>query len=570
MILYTFPSTKTFTLSDLPDEWKNLGGRALIARMLLDKSDPRTDPLGAGNILIIAPGLLAGFHLSCMDRLSIGGKSPLTRGIKESNAGGQTAASIATLGLNAVILSGEPGKEWSVLYISEHGARFEKAAGMIGLGVYETAAILRNRYGRNCAAALIGPSGEKQYLASGIQNLDKDGIPSRISARGGLGAVMGSKKVKAIVFDVSKQKSLEPTDSQAFSSLRKKYNSSLLQNEFVKTLTRYGTAANTLIDNKIGALPTRNFSSGELSEAEKISGEAMFDQIVERKGNPSHGCMTGCVIRCSNIYPDQSGKPIVSPLEFETIGLLGSNLGIDDLDTIAKMNWELNDLGLDTIEVGAALGVAAEGRLWSFGDKRKAMELIDEIRRGTDIGCLLASGVSRTAEVLGVDHVPAVKRQAMPAYDPRVLKVTGITYATSAQGADHTAGMTLRSSVACQKNDELVALSKKLQIQNAGLDSIGACLFVGGVLKTSPGIIAELLRACYGRDFEDDILEYLGRNTLIWERKYNTQAGFTSTDNRIPKWMAENSVPPTGMVFDIPDQTLDNMFDELEKNYGEK
>jgi aldehyde:ferredoxin oxidoreductase len=290
----------------------------------------------------------------------------------------------------------------------------------------------------------------------------------------------------------------------------------------------------------------------------------MFDRIVARNGKPSHGCMTGCVIRCSNIYPDEDGEPIVSPLEFETMGLLGSNLGIDDLDTIAKMNWELNDLGLDSIEIGAALGVAADGGLWTYGDKHKAMDLINEIRRGSEVGNLLASGASRTADALGVTHVPAVKRQAMPAYDPRVLKVTGITYATSAQGADHTAGMTLRSNIHTQKADDLIELSRNLQIQNAGLDAIGACLFVAGAFKASLELPANLLRACYGGDWENDILDYLGRNTLQWEREYNSRAGFTSADDRIPKWMVDTPLPPTGKVFDIPPRALDDLFDKLQ------
>lgn len=568
MLLSARPDSQTISHAQLPAQYQFLGGRALIACYLLDKSNPVADPFSSENTLIFAPGLLTGFRLPSMDRISIGGKSPLTLGIKESNAGGLTAAYLADLEIRALIIEGNPGKEWMVLHLSEQGAHFDSAEDLKGQGAYETARILHKRYGTHCAAALIGPAGERQYLAAGIQNIDKDGIPSRISARGGLGAVMGSKKIKAVVIDNTGSKPAEPADQRSLKELRKIYVSNLLENSFVQTLNSYGTAANTMICNHLGALPTHNFSEGSFDCAENISGETLFELIQNRAGKNSHGCMPGCVIRCSNQLPDEQGEDLISPLEYETIGLLGSNLGIGDLDIIAQANWELNDLGLDSIEIGAALGVAAEAELWSFGNTKKFISLIEEIRSDSDLGRLLASGASRTAEALGVERVPAVKRQAMPSYDPRVLKVTGVTYATSSQGADHTAGMTLRSASPDQSNQDLVEQSKTLQIKNAGLDALGACLFAGSALSSS-NMVPDLLRACIGQKVDPEILKILGKKTLLWEREYNTRAGFNAQDDRIPAWMQSTPLPPTDNVFDIPPRDLDALFQKLQANNGE-
>src|SRR3990170_2318392 len=193
---------QTLRHESVPDSWKRLGGRGLLACILLDEVDAKCDPLGAGNKLIFAPGLLVGHKLSSTDRISVGGKSPLTGGIKEANAGGRTGLHMAHMGIHALIIEDQPKEDghW-VLYLSLNGVKWEKAGDLVGLGVYETAPKLLEKYGDKVAIALIGPGGEMQMKSAGIQNLDKDRVPSRIAARGGLGAVMGSKGLKAIVFD---------------------------------------------------------------------------------------------------------------------------------------------------------------------------------------------------------------------------------------------------------------------------------------------------------------------------------------------------------------------------------
>ncbi len=251
---------------------------------------------------------------------------------------------------------------------------------------------------------------------------------------------------------------------------------------------------------------------------------------------------------------------VVSPLEYETIGLMGSNLGIADLDQIAALNFEVNDIGLDSIEIGAALGVAAEAGLMAFGDSQRALELIQEIRQGTPLGRLLGSGAAITGKVLGIERVPVVKNQALSAYDPRAIKGTGVTYATSPQGADHTCGLTIRAKVDHLDPTVQINLSRSAQINMAGYDTLGACIFAGFGYSAAPQVIPALIRARYGWQVPDDYLQVLGRETLKMEREFNRRAGFTPADDRLPEWLRQEALPPTNAVFDVTDEDLDSLF----------
>jgi aldehyde:ferredoxin oxidoreductase len=319
----------------------------------------------------------------------------------------------------------------------------------------------------------------------------------------------------------------------------------------------------TAMCNGFGALPTRNFSAGQFEHAEQISGEAMRDLLLQRGGesDTSHACMAGCVIRCSNCFGGSGGKTTVSPLEYETIGLVGSNLGIDNLDDIARVNREINDLGLDTIEIGAALGVAAEAGLMDFGDGQRATELVGEIRRGTPLGRVLGNGAVITGKCLGIRRVPAVKGQAISAYDPRAIKGMGVTYATSPQGADHTCGNVIRADIDHLSPKGQVEVSRNAQIAAAGYDTLGACLFGGFGFASAPGALRDMINGRYGWDVGDDILAELGRETLTMERKFNRATGFGPADDRLPEWMTTEALPPHNTVFDVPAKELDRVFD---------
>lgn len=556
--------TQTFLQESIPDNWQTLGGRALLARILLDEVKPTCQPLGPNNKLIFAPGMLVGHMLSSCDRISIGGKSPLTGGVKEANAGGRTGLQLSQLGIKSLIIEDLPEEDgWWLLHVSASGTRFEQVNEYTGLGVYETASALLKRYGNKVAIALIGPGGEMKMLSAGIQNLDKDGAPTRIAARGGLGAVMGSKRLKAIVIDGSGGSPPPLANPEAFKQARKDYNKALMAHPQTKTYADYGTAGITNLCNSFGGIPTRNFSAGQFEGVENISGEALRQKILDRGGESeiSHACMAGCAIQCSNVFGDKDGKTLVSPLEYETIGLIGSNLGIDDLDTIAELNKAVNDLGLDTIEIGAALGVAVEAGLMTFGDGKRALGLVSEIQKATPLGRVLGNGAGITGKVYGIERVPVVKNQAISAYDPRAIKGTGVTYATSPQGADHTSGLTIRAKVDHLDPIGQVDISRSAQFKMAGYDSLGACIFAGFGFSNNFEVIPSLLNARYGWDTGVEILEELGYESLKLEREFNRQAGFTTADDRLPEWMTREPLPPHNAVFDVPEEEMDTIFD---------
>ncbi len=562
--------TKKLNTEAVPQRWEALGGRGLLARILLDEVNPQCAPMGAINKLIFAPGLLVGHRLSSCDRISIGGKSPLTGGIKEANAGGSTGLALSYLGIKALIIEDKPEQHaaWWVLHLKKDEASFAPASDLAGLGVYATAERLLDRFGEKCAVALIGPGGEMGLTGAGIQNLDKDGVPSRIAARGGLGALMGSKRIKAIVIDASEGEKAPIVDQAAFRAAQKEFNQALMAQPQIKSYTDFGTAGMTNLSNTMGAMPTRNFSAGQFEAAETISGDHLRQLILSRGGesDPSHACMAGCTIRCSNVLGAEDGESIVSPLEYETIGLMGSNLGIASLDEIAQLNWEVNDLGLDSIEIGAALGMAIAAGLMNFNDAPRALELLREIRAGTSLGRVLGNGPASMGRAFSIERVPVVKGQAISAYDPRVIKGTGVTYATSPQGADHTCGLTIRAKVDHLDPAIQADLSRTAQVRSAGYDSLGACVFAGFGFAATPGTIRELLQARYGWIFEEDILQELGRETIRLERAFNRRAGFRAADDRLPKWMSSEPCPPNNSVFDVPDSDLDHIFDAIEKD----
>jgi aldehyde:ferredoxin oxidoreductase len=564
-ILRANPGTNTIHYEPVPPSWQRLGGRALVARFLLDEVPPHCDPLGTQNKLIWAPGLLVGHMLSSCDRISVGGKSPLTDGVKEANAGGTTGLKMIWLGLHALILEGSPPPDgsWKLLYIDQNGARFEDAADLVGLGLADTSERLMERFGKKIGTSAIGPAGEWLYRTAGITHIDKDRNLTRISARGGLGAVMGSKHLKAIVFDCPKSNMPPVMDPALFKNASKRYLECLKQHpQTSQVYTYYGTAAMVQLSNTLGGMPTHNFSTGSFDDAEKISGETIHDLNQARGGDVAHACMPGCTIKCSNVYAGPDGETLVTPLEYETIGLMGSNLGINDPDVIARLNAIANDMGMDTIDTGAALGVAAEAGLMGFGDAARALEIMDEVQQGTPFGRIIGSGAGLAGKVLGIQRVPVVKNQALSAYDPRAIKGTGVTYATSPQGGDHTSGLTIRAKVDHTDPTIQVELSRNSQYNNAGYDTLGACLMGGFGFALDPSIIPDLINGRYGWNVGPGYLRELGRETILLEREYNRLAGFTSADDRIPEWMVTEPLPPTDCVFDVPDQELDAIYDQ--------
>lgn len=558
--------TRTLNLEPVPPSWERLGGRGLIARILLDEVPPECEPLGPKNKLLFCPGLLTGHMLSSIDRLSVGGKSPLTGGVKESNSGGTTSLQIAYMGIKVLIIEDWPQEKGklSVMVLTMDGVRFDPADDLAGKGVYDSAEILKARYGKKVAMSIIGPAGERQMLSAGILNLDKDGVPSRINARGGLGAVMGSKGLKAIIFDAGGGSKPPLVDVEAFRAAQKVYNKFLMEHPQTHTYSDYGTPAMVHMADGFGGLPTRGFSSGTFEYADDISGERLRELILARggEGNTTHACMPGCIIRCSNVFAGEDGKTIVSPIEYETVGLMGSNLGIREYDWIGRLNWQANDLGVCSIELGAALGVAAEAGYMEWGDGRRAVELCDEIRRNTPLGRILGSGAGLTGRILGVERVPVAKNQAMSAYEPRAIKGTGVTFATTPQGADHTCGQTIRDKVDHLDPMVQVEVSRKKQIAMAGYDCLGACIFSAfGFAIAPPETVRDFINARYGWGVDTSILADLGKQTIELEREFNRRAGFTNVHDRLPEWMTREPLPPHNSVFDVPPEEMDKIFE---------
>jgi aldehyde:ferredoxin oxidoreductase len=563
-ILRVNTETSEVSYHDVPESWQRLGGRGLVARFLLDEVPPRCDPLGDHNKLIWAPGLLVGHMLSSCDRISVGGKSPMTGSVKESNAGGTTGMRMIWLGLHALILEGGPPADgrWRLLYVNADGARLEPADDLAGLGLKDTAERLIERFDPKIGISAIGPAGERLYYSAGITHIDKDRNLTRISARGGLGAVMGSKRLKAIVFDHPTSNKPALADPDLFKAASRRYIKALREHpQTSQAYTYYGTAAMVKMADTYGGIPTRNFSAGNFEGAEQISGETIHDLNESRGGEVAHACMPGCTIRCSNVYAGPDGETLVTPLEYETIGLMGSNLGIDDPDMIARLNDIANDMGMDTIDTGAALGVAAEAGLMEFGDAERALAFMEEIKAGTPLGHILGGGAALAAKILGVRRVPVVKGQAMSAYDPRAIKGTGVTYATSPQGADHTCGLTIRAPVDHTDPTIQVELSRNSQYNMAGYDTLGVCAMGTFGFGTDPAMIPDLINGQYGWDVSADYLRKLGREVILLEKEFNARAGFTKEDDRIPEWMTREELPPTGCVFDVSEAELDTIYD---------
>ena len=542
-----------------------LGGRRLTGSIIAAEVPPECEPLSGRNKLVLACGPLAGTLVSSANRLSIGAKSPLTGGIKESNAGGMTGYLMGRLGIRAVVLEGRPGApHWTLIRISADGVELLPGDPYVGLGLFEKARQLFERFGPKVGMTLIGRAGERLQFSAGITNTDPDGEPSRYNGRGGLGAVMGSKGVQGIVYDASAAPKETFVDRAAFMEANREVARRINANPQTSQVYRqYGTAAMMDATSAMGALPTRNFSTGFFEGYEKINAEAMHRTILERggEGATSHACMVGCLVKCSNIFPDRDGKKVCSPIEYENLGLLGSNLGIDDLDTIALLNRMCNDFGYDTIETGAAIGVAMNAGLAAFGDREAALRLMREVGEGTPLGRVLGSGAGITGKVFGCLRVPVAKNQAMPAYDPRAVKGVGVTYAVSPQGADHTSGNTVKSQVKQHLKDGQETVSRNAQVGFTVMDNLGLCILASGGIGDL-GVVADLLKARWGVETTPERLRREAWETVLLERGFNRRAGFTPAHDRLPEFFEEEINPANGQVFDVPEDTLRRVYDE--------
>lgn len=452
-ILRVSMNNKNVTFEDLSREWIYLGGSTLIGKILNKEVPPLCDPLGPENKLIIACGPLAGTRAPQLGRISVGAKSPLTQGIKEANSGGPAGQFLDRLNIRAIVLESipEPGRNYC-LYINKDGAELLPGDIYRGMKNYQLVAALQAKYGDKVAIISTGIAGERQYKSASVSFTDIFGDPSRNAARGGLGAVMGSKGLKAIVIDPAGSEQVKIADPEAFRQTVRNWADTLKHDVGISLYTRFGTPF--AINNSAGhgTLPAMNYRSGRPENFTEVSGHHIQKILFER-GGKMHGCMPGCLVQCSIIYPDKDGRKICAAYEYETIALLGTNLGITNNDEIARLKFMCDDIGIDAIEAGSALGVAAEGGKMKWGDAEGAAKLLTEMEKETPLGFALGGGVVSTARHLHVDRIPAFKGQAMPAHDARAVKGTGVTYFSSPMGADHTAGLTYRPAQGKSRTD---------------------------------------------------------------------------------------------------------------------
>lgn len=553
------------------DGYAGLGGRGLTSALIAREVPPLCHPLGPENKLIIAPGLLSGTSAAMSGRLSIGCKSPLTGTIKESNAGGQPAQVLARLGYGAVVLEGVPaGDDLYKIVIDRDGARIEIDNSLKGLPNYDLIEKMKARYGDGICCLSIGPAGEMRMGAASIACTDMELRPTRHAGRGGVGAVMGSKRVKVIILDDGKMATREPANPAEFRRANKLFIEGLRSHPVTgEALPAYGTNVLANVINEAGAYPTRNFRQGRFEGVSKISGEYQAELEKNRGGSATHGCHRGCTIRCSGIYVDKNGRYVTKQPEYETVWAHGANCGIDDLDTIAMLDFLDDNYGVDTIETGVSIALAMEAGIIPFGDGAGAIDLIHQVGKGTPLGRILGNGAEVTARCFGLDRVPVVKGQALPAYDPRAIQGIGVTYATSTMGADHTAGYAIATNILKVggfvdplKTEGQIELSRNLQVATAAVDSTGMCLFIAFAVLDQPETfqaLIDMINAFYGLSMTGEDVANLGKRILEIERDFNRRAGFNGEHDRLPRFFYKQPLEPHGTTFMVHHEDLDKV-----------
>ncbi len=518
-----------------------IGGRGLGARLLWDLVGPEVDPLSPENVLIFATGPLTASGAQTSNRFTVSTKSPLTGTVLDANSGGWWGMQFKRTGHDVLIVRGKSPSP-VMLEIKPGSVTLKDASHLWGKPVFETTAALgQNNNRRNVLC--IGPAGENLSRIAGIMN---DG--ARSLARGGPGAVMGSKNLKAIV--VEGDQKMTPVDQDLFKFVMyettKRIKASPLTSQ---ALPEFGTAIMVNVVNEIGALPTRNFRGGQFEGADQISGETLKETLLIK----NQGCWA-CPISCTRIT--RTGKVEGEGPEYESTWAFGAECGIDDLVTITEANYLCNDLGLDTISTGVTIGCAMElselGILKSdlrFGRAELLQDVIKDIAYRRGLGNDMAEGSYRLAEKYGApQYSMSVKKMEFPAYDPRGMQGQGLLFATSNRGACHMRGNMLGPEVlALPRLVDRFATQGKAGIvvvhQNSAavVDSLVVCKFVN--MAVAEEFFARMLTAVSGVSFTGDDLMEAGERIYNLERLYNLREGFTRADDTLPKRLLEEPMP---------------------------
>ena len=548
----------------MDQELYDLGGRALIAQYMIKNVPPTCDPLGNENRLVFCTTVFAGTKLTTAHRMSVGGKSPLTGGIKESNVGGFAARQMANHGIKMIEVLDVPEQDglW-LLHIDPQGkVTLKDASSFKGVNNYDFVDAIKEEYGDNVATISIGSAGERLYKNASIQVSEfKSGHPSRAAARGGIGAIMGSKGLKAIVIEepIEKYKT-EYADKEKFDELCLKLNKMAAAGASKDPFSKIGTISTIEVTGANGILPVDNFSGKLFKDYQEVGANKFMTNLAERGGRNKLTCQPGCVVQCSNCYNDKDGNYLTSGLEYETVALFGPNCHISDLDAIAMMDKLCDDMGVDTIETANAVAVCMESGKIPWGDSEAVIGLLNELKDGTEFGNILGQGCEAVGKHLGCARIPVVKHQALAGYEPRNTKGTGITYATSPMGADHTAGLTMGRAFDDAGRSAQAYVSNKLQVAMAFADSM-MCIFAFSHIVPGLPLLGEMMGALYGGDSSYSRVTGMGVKTLLTERAFNKMAGMTKEDDRLPEFFYNERSDATGSKFDINDVELDLIFD---------
>lgn len=561
---------RTWQAEDIdPEEAKKyIGGRGLGTKWLYDAGVAKVDPLSAENQLILINGPLTGTRSPTAGRFMVVTKQPINNMIGSSNSGGTWGARLKYAGWDAIIVEGKADKPVR-LFIDDDKVEILDADDVWGMKSSECDKKLKEIHGDNSNSLYIGPGGENQALTACIMN-DAD----RAAGRGGCGAVMGSKNLKAVTVKASRSV-VDAYDKDAMMEAFKNAMALIKENSVTSTgLPTYGTAILLNIMNGVGGLPTKNWQESEFADAEMISGETLADEHLV-KNSHCHRCPIGC-----GRVIEREGEEVGGP-EYEPLWAYGADCGVNDLDAINEANFQCNEYGIDAIAVPATIAATMElyekgyikdeemGDLpkleWSSGEAivewTKAMGSCSN-----PLAKEMAQGSARLCEKYGAPEVSmSSKKMEMPAYDARAVQGIGLNYATSNRGACHVRGYTISSEILGipEQQDRTSTKGKPetvINFQNltAAIDSLGVCLFTSFALG-APEYTA-LYNAATGSELSvEDMLEN-GERIYNLERLFDKEAGMTAEDDTLPKRMTETPIsngPSKGMV-----SKLDEMLPE--------
>lgn len=533
---------------NLDEALKFIGGRGLGTKIFIDEVDPKTEPLSAENKLIFATGPLTGTPTPTSGRYMVITKSPLTGTIACSNSGGYWGPELKFAGYDAIIFEGK-SDEPVYLNISDGETKIKDASFLWGMTAGEATTALEEIHGNKARVATIGPAGENLSRISGIMN-----ERGRAAGRSGVGAVMGFKNLKAIVVrgtgkvNVNDAQSLKEAFSRSMAKIRENGVTG-------QGLPAYGTAVLVNIINENGAMPTNNFQESYFDKAEEISGETLAEKYMKKK-DPCYRCPIACGRYCEVDGIEGSGP------EYETVWGFGSDCGVSDLGEIIKANYWCNEYGLDTISASSTLAAAMElyqkgyikkedlddGPELVWGNAEAVVEWTKRMGLGKGLGAKMAEGSYRLCESYGVPELSmSVKKQEMPAYDPRGIQGIGLNYATSNRGGCHVRGymispeiLSLPQSLDRFATEGKAEWTKIFQDFTAAIDAVGLCLFTSFALGADD--YADLFNAVCGTKLTGS--DFIGHGERIWnlEKQFNLKAGIEPSQDTLPKRLLEDPI----------------------------